>query len=112
MEHFAETEADILVAPILAISRGYNILDINGNGALFGSAFFLVRPYPVPNNLGYYVQILHGERSLGVLGGTRIFTTHKNKLSAFFKKSMQIRFLLTIHVDKSNWKILPIVDKS
>lgn len=58
VEHFAETEADILVAPILAISRGYNILDINGNGALFGSAFFLVRPYPVPNNLGYYVQIL------------------------------------------------------
>lgn len=60
VEHFAETEADILVAPILAISRGYNILDINGNGALFGSAFFLIRPYPVPNNLGYYVQILHG----------------------------------------------------
>jgi len=60
IERFVDTEADILVAPILSISRGYNILNKDRTGALFGSAFFLIRPYPVPNDLSYYVQILHG----------------------------------------------------
>lgn len=61
IEQFSEEEsADILVAPLLAISRGYNIMDKKGEGALFGSVFFLVRPYPVPNDLSYFIQILHG----------------------------------------------------
>jgi hypothetical protein len=51
VEQFAKEEADILVAPMLAISRGYNIMDKSGKGALFGTAFFLIRPYPVPNDL-------------------------------------------------------------
>lgn len=59
IEQFAG-HGDILVVPMLAISRGYNIMDKTGKGALFGTSFFLVRPYPVPNDLGYLVQILHG----------------------------------------------------
>lgn len=59
IEHFSdEKNATILVAPLLAISRGYNIMD--GSGALFGTAFFLIRPYPVPNDLSYFIQVLHG----------------------------------------------------
>lgn len=64
IEQFASEPEDLLVAPMLAISRGYNILDKNGIGALFGTAFFLIRPYPVPNNLSYFVQILHGSLPL------------------------------------------------
>lgn len=60
LERFREEEADILIAPMLAISRGYNILD-ESNSSLFGSIFFLIRPYPIPHDLTYLVQILHGK---------------------------------------------------
>lgn len=55
----ADPDADILVVPMLAINRGYNIL--RDQKAHFGSVFFLVRPYPVPNDLSYFVQMLHGK---------------------------------------------------
>lgn len=60
LENFAdETDgADILVVPLNVISRGYNILDTNGK-SYFGSIFFLVRPYMVPEDLESYFQILH-----------------------------------------------------
>lgn len=54
IETFAARNADVLIAPLLAIQRGFNILDDVG-GALLGSAFFLVRPYPPPDDLGLYV---------------------------------------------------------
>lgn len=64
IEHFAEEEAEILVVPLLAINRGYNIVTLKKEdteaGALFGSVFFLIRPYPVPQDLSYLIQILHG----------------------------------------------------
>lgn len=59
IELFAQEDVDVLVAPMLAISRGYNIM--NGKQALFGTAFFLIRPYPIPNDLSYFVQMLHGQ---------------------------------------------------
>lgn len=46
--------ADVLVAPLLAIQRGFNILDSAG-GALLGSAFFLVRPLPVPDDFSQHL---------------------------------------------------------
>ncbi|QSF46191.1 pPIWI_RE_Z domain-containing protein [Paenibacillus tianjinensis] len=58
LERFYHEPADILIAPLLAISRGYNILD-EEKGSLFGSVFFLVRPYPVPNDMAYTIQLLH-----------------------------------------------------
>jgi hypothetical protein len=58
IEKFRATDEIILVVPLMAISRGYNILD-EENGALFGSCFFLVRPYPVPNDMSYIIQTIH-----------------------------------------------------
>lgn len=55
IEDFSHRQVDVLVAPLLAIQRGFNILDDSG-GALLGSAFFLVRPYPVPNDLSQHVM--------------------------------------------------------
>ena len=47
-------QACFLVAPLRAIERGHNILV--GQEAAIGSIFFLVRPYPVPGDLGLAVQ--------------------------------------------------------
>jgi hypothetical protein len=58
IEKFRKTDEMILIVPLMAISRGYNILD-EDNGALFGSCFFLVRPYPIPNDMSYIIQTLH-----------------------------------------------------
>jgi len=54
VEQLVEHDVDVLVAPLLAIQRGFNILDEQG-AALLGSAFFLVRPYPVPDDLSQHV---------------------------------------------------------
>jgi hypothetical protein len=58
VEQFRKTDEMILIVPLLAISRGYNILD-EEHGALFGSCIFLVRPYPIPNDMSYIIQTLH-----------------------------------------------------
>lgn len=47
---FAQTDAWILVAPLLAVERGHNILNDAGHAAI-GSAYFWVRPHPRPDDL-------------------------------------------------------------
>lgn len=47
VESFALTKGKILVAPMMAISRGYNILNEN-RVAAFGTIYFLTRPMPHP----------------------------------------------------------------
>lgn len=48
---FAEDwEAEVLVAPLMAIERGHNILNAERNAA-FGTALFLARPHPRPDDL-------------------------------------------------------------
>lgn len=60
LENFQELTkgADICVVPLSIISRGYNILDKNGD-SYFGSMFFMIRPYMVPGDFNSYIQILH-----------------------------------------------------
>jgi hypothetical protein len=61
VEQFAWTSGKILVAPLGAIGRAYNILNPGGEAhaahAAFGAIYFLVRPMPHP----YDVQALAGE---------------------------------------------------
>ena len=52
---FGTDEAWLLVAPVLAVERGHNILNDVGVAAL-GAAFFLVRPHPRPKDLSYVTQ--------------------------------------------------------
>ncbi|MFJ2198467.1 hypothetical protein [Streptomyces violaceusniger] len=48
---FAEDPgAEILVAPLMAVERGHNILNAQRNAA-FGTALFLARPHPRPDDL-------------------------------------------------------------
>jgi len=58
IEMFGKEKEKILIVPLMSVGRGFNILDGSG-GALFGSVFFLVRPYPVPNDFNYMIQVLH-----------------------------------------------------
>jgi hypothetical protein len=51
----ADTAAWILVAPLLAMERGHNILN-NVDQAAIGAAYFLVRPHPRPDDLSYIIQ--------------------------------------------------------
>jgi hypothetical protein len=52
---FGTDAAWLLVAPILAVERGHNILNDEGVAAI-GAAFFLVRPHPRPKDLSYVTQ--------------------------------------------------------
>jgi len=46
--------AEILVAPLMAVERGHNILNAQRNAA-FGTALFLARPHPRPDDLALAV---------------------------------------------------------
>lgn len=59
IEDFVETNADLLAVPLMAVGRGYNILDLEKERSLFGSVFFLIRPYTVPGDIHNMIQILH-----------------------------------------------------
>jgi hypothetical protein len=85
VESLLEYNAEVLIAPLMAIQRGFNILDEH-HGALLGSVFFLVRPYPPPDDLSQHVlavndwlmqrlepdgRTLHKAQTLGTLRHVR-----------------------------------------
>jgi len=55
---FADTGARILIAPLLAVERGHNILNEIDQAAI-GAVYFLVRPHPRPDDLGYAIQSIN-----------------------------------------------------
>ncbi|BAJ31841.1 MULTISPECIES: hypothetical protein [Kitasatospora] len=67
---FGETGAQILVAPLMSVERGHNILNDAGKAAI-GSVFFLARPHPRPHDLNLAVQKINRwvEEQLDI-GGT------------------------------------------
>ncbi|GAA4210538.1 hypothetical protein GCM10022252_78510 [Streptosporangium oxazolinicum] len=59
VETLASTRAEVLVAPLLAVERGHNILNIEGRHAAIGSIYFLARPNPRPDDLGLAVHAIN-----------------------------------------------------
>ena len=55
---FASTDGWILIAPLMAIERGHNILNEDGKAAI-GAAFFLVRPHPRPDDINYAIHSIN-----------------------------------------------------
>ncbi len=51
---FATQSAWLLIAPLLAIERGHNIVNADGSAAI-GAAYFLVRPHPRPDDLSHAI---------------------------------------------------------
>ncbi|MGW1613691.1 pPIWI_RE_Z domain-containing protein [Streptomyces sp. NPDC002285] len=71
---FAEDpDAELLVAPLLAVERGHNILTVpqrpgEERVAAFGTVFFLVRPHPRPDDLSLAVFAINDWASRFVRG--------------------------------------------
>jgi hypothetical protein len=55
---FGTSDDDILIAPLLAVERGHNILNADRVAAI-GAAFFLVRPHPSPQDISWVTQSLN-----------------------------------------------------
>lgn len=56
--NFAKRSEVILIAPLKAIERGHNIVDIQGM-AVIGAAYFLVLPHPIPDDLSYAIHSIN-----------------------------------------------------
>ncbi|MFD7904619.1 hypothetical protein ACFV4G_20505 [Kitasatospora sp. NPDC059747] len=59
VEALSSTGAEILVAPLLAVERGHNILDLAHQHAAIGSVYFLARPNPRPDDLALAVHAIN-----------------------------------------------------
>jgi hypothetical protein len=55
---FAVTGSQILVAPLLAVERGHNIV-VSGGKAAIGTVYFLARPHPRPDSLDLAIQAVN-----------------------------------------------------
>ncbi|MFD3520233.1 hypothetical protein [Streptomyces sp. NPDC058653] len=58
VEHLKDLEGDILVAPLLAVERGHNILNDDAEAAI-GTVYFLARPNPHPEDLSLAVNAIN-----------------------------------------------------
>lgn len=58
VQQFTSTGAWLLIAPLLAVERGHNILNDQGQAAL-GALYFLVRPLPRPDDLSYAIHSIN-----------------------------------------------------
>ncbi|MEU1287006.1 signal recognition particle [Kitasatospora sp. NPDC005856] len=55
---FPQFGGDLLVAPLLAVERGHNIVLSSGKAAI-GSVYFLARPHPRPDDISLAVQSIN-----------------------------------------------------
>ncbi|MER8058645.1 MULTISPECIES: hypothetical protein [unclassified Streptomyces] len=68
VEHLKELDANILVAPLLAVERGHNILNDDDEAAI-GTVYFLARPNPHPEDLSLAVHAVNDWIVRAVTGG-------------------------------------------
>ncbi len=106
---FAGTGADVLVAPLLAVERGHNILNQAGQAAI-GSVYFLARPHHRPDDITLAVQAINDWAVRAARDGTfaRLRSEHGSldmAGSAFRQKARGLwRHLLTRRIA---WSSLP-----
>ncbi|MFE1297852.1 signal recognition particle [Streptomyces sp. NPDC058731] len=55
---FPSVGGDILVAPLLAVERGHNIV-LRGGKAAIGTVYFLARPHPRPDDISLAIQSIN-----------------------------------------------------
>lgn len=55
---FPEGPGEILIAPLLAVERGHNIVVAGGKAAI-GTAYFLARPHPRPDDIALAIQAIN-----------------------------------------------------
>ncbi|MCW5318654.1 hypothetical protein GTQ43_34750 [Nostoc sp. KVJ3] len=82
VEQFSTRGRDLLVAPLGAVQRGYNILSPITNKAYLGSVFFLVRPYPVPTDFGRQIRAINRLVFDDILQGSNILPSSLGETAA------------------------------
>ncbi|MEV0266940.1 signal recognition particle [Streptomyces sp. NPDC050617] len=111
---FGAMHAEILIAPLMSVERGHNILNDAGQAAI-GSVFFLARPHPRPHDIGLAVQGINSWVTRLVSGrGFEELVTSAPDLNAAgraFRREARIRWrhLLT---RKMAWRHLNDEDKA
>jgi hypothetical protein len=101
---FAQTEADILIAPLIIIERGYNILKAGSERSYFGSVFFFTRPYMIPGDLEAQIQILHSHLPLFVSEALSRKLSLGESMDHIRKRSYTV--LNKLYTKPSFWKTL------
>ncbi|MES2459886.1 MAG: hypothetical protein V4671_04825, partial [Armatimonadota bacterium] len=110
------TEGRILVAPMSAIGRGYNILNKRGMAAAFGALYFLIRPYPHPDDMTALARELN-RRTLdwadipdfGRATLEEQFRDLRRIASDYWDAAQQRRYWSTLH-DYPKWNCEPRKD--
>ncbi|WP_432926968.1 hypothetical protein ACQPZZ_37575 [Microbispora sp. CA-135349] len=124
VETLAATDANILVAPLLAVERGHNILDLDREHAAIGSIYFLARPNPRPDDLGLAVHAINdwivraidsgefdgwvrGEHTLG-LGARKVRDLARSQWYQVLARSMAWS-RLGDHREQVTWDLLVLI---
>jgi hypothetical protein len=55
---FPKGRGELLIAPLLSVERGHNIVQQDGRAAI-GAVYFLARPHPRPDDISLAVQAIH-----------------------------------------------------
>ncbi|WP_060904736.1 pPIWI_RE_Z domain-containing protein [Streptomyces scabiei] len=58
VKSFPSVGGDLLVAPLLAVERGHNIV-LRGGKAAIGTVYFLARPHPRPDDISLAIQSIN-----------------------------------------------------
>lgn len=97
---FADTGAWILVAPLLAVERGHNILNDEDKAAI-GAAYFLVRPHPRPDDLHYVIQRMNQWASHQITHGLPVVhmpQTRLGEVAREFRRAAHRRWRGLLHM--------------
>lgn len=60
LSSFPKSSGMVLIAPLMAMERGHNILNKAGVAAFY-TVIYMVRPYPIPYDLNDYAALLNSE---------------------------------------------------
>ncbi|WP_377888870.1 hypothetical protein [Alkalihalobacillus sp. R86527] len=85
-----DREIDVLVAPLLVVSRGYNILQPGTNKSYFGTMFLFVRPYYLVGDMVNHYKLLHKDVEKQV-SSPLVDGLHYENYVSHIRKQAQIR---------------------
>lgn len=71
---FPDTGSEILIAPLLAVERGHNIVLPDGKAAI-GTVYFLARPHPRPDDIALAIHAINDWAVRQVRGPAQAFHT-------------------------------------
>ncbi|WP_162272010.1 hypothetical protein [Cytobacillus oceanisediminis] len=106
VEFFGDTGADILIAPLLSINRGYNILVPGTDKSLFGSVFFLIRPFIPSGEIEYIIKVINGSLPFYIKAAKENYNYSFHKAVDYVRKRSNMLLEHMLAEDESGWSYL------